>query len=106
MEELKLFPKEAQLSSRVLVCHFDENCLKYGLSVLSKLREENIESEIFPDLARIKKQLDYANKKMIPYALVIGSDEMSSGQLALKNMETGEQENLSIEKILLKLKSK
>jgi histidyl-tRNA synthetase len=105
MEELKLFPKDAQISSKVLICHFDEESLRYGLKVLTQLRNAGISSEIYPDVVKIKKQLDYGNKKMIPYTIVIGSDEMSSGQLAFKNMETGEQQKLSVEEIVESLKS-
>lgn len=105
MEELALFPKDAQVSSKVLLCHFDEASLRYGLSVLSKLRAAGIASEIYPDQAKLKKQLDFANKKMIPYTIVIGSDEMNSGVLPFKNMGTGEQEKLEVEKIIERIRS-
>jgi histidyl-tRNA synthetase len=104
MEELNLFPRDTQVSSRVLVCHFDEDSMRYGLSILTKLRAAGIGSEIYPDVSKIKKQLDFANKKGIPFTIVIGSDEIKSGQLALKDMERGEQEKLSIEQIIQKLK--
>lgn len=103
MEELKLFPKKAQISSRALICHFDEASFRYGLSVLSSLREAGIASEIYPDTTKIKKQLDYANRKQIPFALVIGSEEMESGSIALKNLETGEQEKFYLEQIIQRL---
>jgi histidyl-tRNA synthetase len=104
MEELQIFPKEAQLSSKVFICHFDEASMHYGLGALTKLREANIASEIYPDQAKIKRQLDYVNKKMIPYTIVIGSDEMATGSLAFKNMESGVQEKLTIDQIIEKLK--
>lgn len=104
MEELDIFPKDTQISSKVLVCHFDDASFKYGLSVLAKLRASGIASEMYPDLAKIKKQLEFANKKMVPYTLVIGSEEMNSGLLAFKNMGTGEQEKLTIEQIIQKIK--
>jgi len=100
MEELKLFPPDAQISSKVLVCYFDEESKRYGLTVLQKLREKGIASEIYPDLKKIDKQLDYANKKMIPYTIVIGSNEVKSGVLAFKNMKKGEQQSLTLEAIL------
>lgn len=103
MEELNLFPKETQLSSRVLVCHLDRECLQFGLNVLSQLRSNNIAAEIYPDISKLKKQLDYANKKNIPFAIVIGSEEMQSGELVLKNMEAGEQEKLPIQNVIAKL---
>lgn len=103
LEELNIFPKETQVSSKVLVCHFDEASLIYGLNVLAKLRAAGVSSEIYPDQAKIKKQLDYANKKMVSFALVIGSEEMQSGLLAFKNMTTGEQEKLTLGQIISKL---
>lgn len=104
MEELNLFPKETQLSSRVLICHLDEACMNYGLKILSALRRANISSEVYPDQSKLKKQLDYANKKKIPFTIVIGSEEISSGELVLRNMETGGQEKCNLDKILQKLK--
>ena len=104
MEELKLFPKKAQISSRALVCHFDQESFEYGLRVLSSLREKDISCEIYPDISKIKKQLDYANKKQIPFAIVIGSEEMTSGRIALKNLDTGEQEKFYLEQIIEHLK--
>lgn len=103
LEELGLFSKDAQTSSKVLVCHFDEASLKYGLGIVSKLRGAGIASEVYPDQAKLKKQLDYANKKMIPFTLVIGPEEMQSGQLAFKDMAKGEQTKLSIEQIISRL---
>lgn len=104
MEELNLFPKDAQISSKVLICHFDDESRKYGFGVLAKLRAANIASEIYPDLNKLKKQLDFANKKLIPFTIVIGSDEMATGQLAFKNMNSGEQEKLSVDAIVSQLK--
>ncbi len=104
MEESGLFPKQSQISSRVLVCHFDDDSFGYGLKVVAALRSAGIASEIYPDITRIKKQLDYANKKQIPFAIVIGSEEMNSGLLALKNLETGEQEKFYLDDILARLK--
>jgi histidyl-tRNA synthetase len=105
MEELKLFPDEAQISSTVLITHFDSESQRYGLSVLQTLRSNNIAAEIYPDTIKIQKQLDYANKKMIPYVIVIGSEEVKSGLLAFKNMKTGAQTKIGIEDILNTLKS-
>lgn len=105
MEELNLFPKDVLRSSRVLVCHFDKECQRYALGVTSKIRDAGISCEVYPDIAKPKKQLEYANKKMIPFTILIGTDEMGSGLLTLKNMESGEQEKLSIEQIIERLKT-
>jgi len=100
MEELKLFPQEAQISSKVLITHFDGESLRYGLKVLQVLRDNGIASEIYPDSVKIQKQLDYANKKLVPYTIVIGSEEVKSGLLAFKTMKTGEQTKVNINEIL------
>jgi histidyl-tRNA synthetase len=104
MEELKLFPQEAQISTQVLIAHFDEESKRYGLNVLQTLRANGIASEIYPDTVKIQKQLEFANKKMVPFTIVIGSEEVKSGILAFKNMKTGEQHKLTIEKILYTFK--
>jgi len=104
MEELNLFSNDTLVSSKVLVCHFDEESLLYGLNLVTQLRTAGIPAEVFPETSKLKKQLDYANKKMIPFTIVVGSEEISSGQLPLKNMGTGEQEKQTIEAIIQKLK--
>lgn len=104
MEELKLFPDETQISSKILVCHFNKEALQYSLKVLSAIRQQGIAAEVFPDEAKLKKQLDYANKKLIPYVIVIGPDEIKSGNLTFKEMSTGTQEQLPLEQIIQKVK--
>jgi histidyl-tRNA synthetase len=104
MEELNLFPDETQRSSKVLVCHLDEACMLFGMSVLRQLRQAGHAAELYPDLVKLKKQLEYADKKRIPYAIVIGSDEMKSGLLAVKNLKTGEQHLQTLQQFLSQLK--
>jgi histidyl-tRNA synthetase len=105
MEELNLFPKEATLSSKVLVIHFDSPSMTYGLSVAHTLRHNGIATEIYPDEAKMKKQLDYANKKQIPFAVIIGPDEVQTGILSIKDLTTGTQGKLSLEQIIERLKA-
>ncbi len=100
MDELGLFPKDTAKGSRALICHFDDATFRHGLRVLSKLRDAGIGAEIYPDIQKLKKQLDYANRKMISYCIVIGSDEMQSDIYTLKNMETGEQQKLPIDELV------
>jgi histidyl-tRNA synthetase len=104
MEELNLFPDEARASTKVLVCHFDDESMRYGLRVLAELRAMGVASEIYPDSTKLKKQLDFANKKSIPFTVIIGSEEIKNGMLALKDMNQGEQEKLTIDQIIQKLK--
>lgn len=103
MEELKLFPEYAGQTSQALICCFDKEGELYALPLLQQLRSENISAELYPAGAKIKKQLDYANSKNIPYVILIGSDEMQSGLLTVKNMLTGTQEKLAADDIIAKL---
>jgi histidyl-tRNA synthetase len=104
LEELNLFPQSAEQSTQVLICCFDEQGEKYGLPLLQNLRSQNTNAELYPAGAKIKKQMEYANNKQIPYTVLIGSDEMQSGLLTFKNMESGEQEQLSADDILSRVK--
>lgn len=104
LEELDRFPKENATSTRALICYFDEETEKYSLPILYKLRESGINSEVFPEASKMKKQLNYANNKAIPYVIIIGSEEMASGNLTLKNMLSGEQERLPLEQLIQKIK--
>jgi len=101
MEELSLFPADSEISSKVLVCHFAEEFLSEGLSVLHELRKNNISSEIYPDTnKKIQKQLEYADKKKIPFALIIGSEESASKLYTIKNLGSGEQLKKSLQDII------
>ena len=101
MEELNLFPPETDVSSEVLIAHLDEKAMSYGFTALKELRKDGISAEIYPDITKLKKQLDYANKKKIPYVVVIGEDEMKSGKLSFRNMKTGDQQSLTLDEILI-----
>ena len=103
LEELNLFPASAEQSTQVLICCFEAEAEMFALPLLQKLRANNVNSELYPAGAKIKKQLDYANNKQVPYTIVIGSDEMQSGLFTFKNMESGEQEKLSADDIVNKL---
>jgi histidyl-tRNA synthetase len=103
MEELDLFPANANQSTQVLICCFDKEGELYALPLLQQLRENNINAELYPAGAKIKKQLDYANNKNIPYTIVIGSDEMQSGELTFKDMTSGIQEKLTATAILSRI---
>ena len=104
MEELDLFPKEAVQFTKVLIVHMDEACMNFGLGIAQKLRMNGISTEIYPDQSKVKKQLDYANKKQIPFAVIVGPDEMAAGHVALKNLNSGEQEHLTTNRLIEKLK--
>ena len=100
MEELNLFPPTIKSSNtKILFCCFDNASQQYALSSLKKLRDANIPSEIYPDLKKLGKQLDYANALRIPFACIIGDNEMQSGKLVLKDLNLGTQQELSIDEI-------
>ncbi len=100
MEELNLFPETTSESTRVMISNFDALSEKYALPLLQKLRDSGINSEIYPASAKLKKQLNYADEKKIPFVILVGSEEMDSGKLSLKNMKSGDQQKLSIEEII------
>jgi histidyl-tRNA synthetase len=103
MEELKAFPTDTTQSTTVLICHLDKPSLTHGLGVLKSLRTRGIASEIYPDLKKLDKQLDYANNKQIPFAIIIGSNEVTSGQYSLKDLRKGEQLTLGVDGIVAHL---
>jgi len=91
MHELNLFPDTIQAATRALLVNFGKTEEKYCLKFLANLRSSGIPSELYPDSAKLKKQMEYANRKNIPFVILIGKDEMESGQVTIKNMHTGEQ---------------
>ncbi len=100
MEELQLFPENKFGSTRVLICAFDASSQLYGLGVLANIRAAKIPSEMYPDLKKIGKQLDYANALNIPFAIIIGSSEQATGKLTFKNLRQGTQQELTVEEII------
>ncbi|MFT7001088.1 MAG: histidyl-tRNA synthetase [Spirosomataceae bacterium] len=103
MEELESFPENQQITTQILIVNFDETTQKACLPVLKKIRDEGINAELYPDFAKMKKQFDFANKKNIPYVLIIGSEELNAGKFTLKNMATGEQQEYNFEEIIDKI---
>jgi len=103
MEELNLFPSATSQTTKVLICCFDSEGETYALPLLHSLRQQNVNAELYPAGAKIKKQMEYANNKHIPYTILIGSDEMQSGLLTIKDMHSGLQEKLEAKQIVEKL---
>lgn len=100
LDELNLFPEESLKGTKILLTHFDQKGFEYALSILTKLRKAEIKAEIFPDVTKVKKQLDFASKKGIPFVGICGDNEIQTESLALKNLETGNQEILKIEEVI------
>lgn len=105
LEELNLFPENQDVTTQLLFTHFGVDEQNYSLPLLQKARLAGINAEVYPDNAKIKKQLDYADRKKVPFVCIIGSEEIETGLLTFKNMISGEQEKLTIETIIEKIKS-
>lgn len=105
MEKRDLFPDQTSTFTIVLMTTLDAEAVPYSLPLLAKLRSQGISAEIYPDVVKIKKQLNYADRKGIPYVILIGSQEMETDKLTLKSMRTGKQETLDIGAIIEKIKN-
>ena len=100
MEELNLFPASNGQSTQLLICCFDKEGEQFAFPILQKLRKQAVNAELYPAGTKLKKQLDYANSKNIPFTVIIGSEEMESGLLTIKNMQTGVQDKATVDQIL------
>lgn len=104
LNALDLYPKEAANSTQVLFINFGETETAYCLPIVGKLRQAGIRSEIFPDKAKMKKQMSYANAKNIPFVVLAGENEMAAGKVTLKNMESGDQTLVTAEELIATVK--
>ena len=104
LNTLELYPKDTLASTKVLFVNFGEEEGAQSLQYVMKLRANGIPAEIYPDSTKMKKQMSYANDKNVAYVAMVGETEMANGNIALKCMETGEQENLTIDEVISKLK--
>lgn len=99
LEELQLFPATAQQSTQVLFFNLDANTSATAFTMLMQLRERGIASELFHEPAKMDKQMKYANKRGIPYVIIMGENEIKEGMLSIKNMITGEQDKIMISEL-------
>ncbi|MFO7844113.1 MAG: histidine--tRNA ligase [Bacteroidales bacterium] len=106
MEQLQVFPEEIVSSTKVMFVNFGEKEEQYCLPLLQKLRDKGINAEIFPDSAKMKKQMTYANNKNVPYVILVGENEMKKNILSVKNMISGEQTEMSFDTLLQSLQRK
>ena len=100
LNQLDLYPKEAVNATQLLFVNFGDKGAAYCLPILSQARNAGIRAEIYPDSAKMKKQMSYANDKNIPFVAIVGENEMNEGKLTLKNMTTGEQALVTPEELL------
>ena len=98
MEELNLYPETLSSTVEILCLNFGNAEALQSMKLLQQLRKEGKKAELYPEAAKIKKQMDYANKRGIPYVAIIGESELQKGTYILKNMLTGEQEEREFSK--------
>lgn len=91
MEMLGLFPQETHVSTQVMFAHLDQEDEKIALGIIPQLRKKGLAVELYPDAISLKRQLSYANKKLIPFVIMLGEEERKANKFRLKNMHTGIQ---------------
>ena len=104
LNTLDLYPKEAVCSTQLLFVNFGEKETEYCLPVVAKARQNGIRTEIYPDSAKMKKQMSYANAKGISFVAIAGENEIAEGKFTLKNMITGEQNLVTPDELVENLK--
>ena len=100
LNQLDLYPKESMNGTQVLFINFGEQEAAYCLPIINKVRASGIRAELYPDAAKMKKQMSYANAKQIPFVALAGENEMKEGKITLKNMESGQQTLVSPDELI------
>jgi histidyl-tRNA synthetase len=100
LTQMNLFPPKSTETTKVLFVNFGAKEEKYCLPVLAELRKNGINAEIFPDNAKMQKQMNYANKKEIPFVVLAGETEIEARKFTLKNMASGEQQSVTADDLM------
>ena len=103
LTELDLFPKKLQSSTQILFAVFGEEELRYALQWVKALRAEGMTVEVYPEPAKMKKQMGYADAKQIPFVAIVGGDEMAQNKVMLKEMESGNQQLVDMQELIKKV---
>jgi len=103
LEELNLFPETVSNKVDVLFINFGEKEALFGLKAINAIREKGLNAELYPDPAKMKKQMTYANRRAIRYVVLVGEEELDNNQYTLKDMSSGEQQKYSLEELLSKI---
>jgi histidyl-tRNA synthetase len=103
LNQLERYPQETAAGTQLLFINFGPSEAAYSLKMLTQARAAGIRAELYPDAAKMKKQMSYANSKGIPFVAMAGENEMSEGRVTLKNMESGEQTTLTVEELCAQL---
>ena len=104
MGQLNLYPEALATSTQLLFLNFGTQEADYCLPLLQQVRQAGVSAEIYPDAAKLKKQMQYANARMVPYVAMAGEDEVKAGEITLKNMITGQQKRVKPAELIKKLK--
>lgn len=104
LNELNLFPAETQSGTKIIFLAFNQKGINFAMPLVRQIRRAGIAAEIYPEAAKMKKQMTYANSNNIPFVAIVGDDEMAQNKAMLKNMATGEQALLSVEEIISTIK--
>ena len=102
---MELYPVDSLKTTQLLFVNFGEKEENYLLPLISKVRAAGIRTELYPESAKMKKQMGYANDKQIPFVAIVGENEMNEGKLTLKNMTTGEQSLVTPDELLAVVKA-
>jgi histidyl-tRNA synthetase len=100
LEELNLFPDHVAASTKVLFINFGDKEALYATQAVSALRDKGIAAELYPDAAKMGKQMTYADKRGIPYVVLAGTDEMNNRRYTLKNLSDGKQESVTLHELV------
>ena len=100
LNQLDLYPKDALLTTQLFFVNFGEKEEAYLLPIIAKVRAAGIRTELYPESAKMKKQMGYADTKKIPFVAIVGETEMEEGKINLKNMITGEQKPATLEELI------
>lgn len=103
LDELKLFPEMLVAGTKVMLVNFGGDDEAYALQVLQQLRKNNIAAELYPEAAKFDKQMKYANKRELPFVMIVGEKERLEQKVSLKNFTTGEQHLLSVDEAIKQL---
>ena len=99
LNQLNLYPADSAQSTQIMFVNFGEKEENFILPILHQLRQKGVKAELYPEAAKMKKQMSYADSNKIPYVILVGENEMNSGLLTVKNMETGKQSSVSVQQI-------
>ena len=104
LNQLELYPKEAVNGTELMFVNFGDKEAAFSMSMLAKVRAAGIRAEIFPDAAKMKKQMSIADADKVPYVAFVGEQEMADGNIMVKDMATGEQRKYTVAELIEKLK--